>query len=284
MTMTVVGNISSLQNVLGRISELERMGRPESTQFSQVLGNVTGANRTGSAVPMGAAGLPAGGVQDALNWADTQVGTPYAAVNPFRFGDVPWDGGAHESVNGTGTVFSYPVGTKVYDCSGFATAVWRKAGVDLADYNATTSRTMLTNIPKVDPAQATAGDLVILNTDDDGTADHVGILDGKGMMIDCQPTGGVQYRAVKWDNVLGVVCLSLLPGANVTASAGGANNAALQQLMSLLQGNNASNSSLQQVTGLLQGNASGAASLNPSAVSSAVLQSQLAALLGQDQA
>jgi cell wall-associated NlpC family hydrolase len=281
--MTVVGNISSLQNVLSRIGELERMGRPESTQFSQVLGNVTGAKQaSGSAVTSGI-GQPAGGVLDALKWADTQVGTKYAAVNPFRFGDVPWDGGSHTSVNGSGTVFRYPAGTKVYDCSGFATAVWRKAGVDLADYNATTSRSMLSNIPKVDPSQAVAGDLVILNTDEDGTADHVGILDGTGRMIDCQPTRGVQYREVKWDQVLGVVRPSLLPGANVVASSSG-NNAAIQQAMALLQGTSSSNSSLQQLTGLLQGNASGAASASPAAVSSAVLQSQLAALLGQNQA
>lgn len=274
--MTAVGNISSLQNVLGRINELERMGQPESTQFSQVLGSVTKASQMSGPAVQGA-GLPTpGGLQEALAWADTQVGTPYAAVNPFRFGDVPWDGGAHESVNGTGTVFRYPAGTKVYDCSGFATAVWRKAGIDLADYGATTSRSMLSVIPKVDASQARAGDLVILNTDDDGSADHVGILDGNGMMIDAQPTGGVQYRAVQWEKVLGVVRPSLLPGASVSPGTG--NTAAIQQLTSLLQGGGSSGSQLQQINSLLQDIPSTG---SPVAASTAALQTQLAALLGQ---
>lgn len=274
--MTAVGNISSLQNVLGRINELERMGQPESTQFSQVLGSVTKASQMSGPAAQGAGLLAPGGLQEALAWADTQVGTPYAAVNPFRFGDVPWDGGAHESVNGTGTVFRYPAGTKVYDCSGFATAVWRKAGIDLEDYGATTSRSMLSVIPKVDASQARAGDLVILNTDDDGSADHVGILDGNGMMIDAQPTGGVQYRAVQWDKVLGVVRPSLLPGANVSPGTG--NTAAIQQLTSLLQGGGSSGSQLQQINSLLRGIPSTG---SPVAASTAALQTQLAALLGQ---
>jgi cell wall-associated NlpC family hydrolase len=131
-------------------------------------------------------------------------------VNPFRFGDVPWDGQAHESVNGTGTVFQYPAGTKVYDCSGFATSLWRKAGVDLAQFDATSSAKMLANIPSVDPSQARAGDLVILDSDGDGRSNHVGVLDGTGMMLDAAPSGGVQRRAPNWENALGVVRPSLL--------------------------------------------------------------------------
>jgi cell wall-associated NlpC family hydrolase len=146
---------------------------------------------------------------DALSWGRTQIGTPYAAVNPFRFGDVPWDGRAHLSVNGNGKTYQFPAGTRVYDCSGFATSVWRRAGVDLAEWGATTSQTMLSKIPRVDPSQAVPGDLVVKDTDGDGVADHVLVLDEGGYSLEA--TGpGVVRREMSWENVLGVVRPSLL--------------------------------------------------------------------------
>lgn len=150
-----------------------------------------------------------GSVDGALAWARTQLGTPYAAVNPFRFGDVPWDGGAHPSVNGNGKTYQYPAGTKVYDCSGFATAVWRRAGLDLAEYGATTSQTMLERIPRVDPAQAAPGDLIVYDTERDGNTDHVVVHLGEGMAIESTPSG-VVVRPVDWRRTVGVVRPSLL--------------------------------------------------------------------------
>jgi cell wall-associated NlpC family hydrolase len=213
--MAIVNNIG-LSHVLGRIRELEQIANPQrpqvaqGTQFSSVLQNVSGGSGEVRAMSAGSSPGSDAAIEGALSWGATQIGTKYAAVNPFRFGDVPWDGKAHESVNGTGTVFQYPAGTKVYDCSGFATTLYRKAGIDFADFNATTSASMLANIPRVDPSQARAGDLVILDSDGDGRSNHVGILDGNGMMLDAAPDGGVQRRVPNWDQMLGVVRPSLL--------------------------------------------------------------------------
>ena len=113
-----------------------------------------------------------GKVASALAWADTQVGVPYASVNPYRFGDVAWDGGAHLSVNGNGKTYQFPQGTKVYDCSGFVTAVWRKAGVDLATYGATTTESMAAKVPAVSPANAQKGDILLIDSDGDKQVDH----------------------------------------------------------------------------------------------------------------
>lgn len=186
------------------------MGQPAGVAFADVLSS-TGGPAAGSAVQTYGVrtGVATGEMADALAWGRTQIGTPYAAVNPFRFGDVPWDGGAHRSVNGNGKTYQFPVGTKVYDCSGFVTSVWRRAGVDLADWDATTSQSMLANIPRVDPSQAAPGDLVVKDSDGDGVADHVLILDEGGFSLEA--TGpGVVRREMSWENVLGVVRPSLL--------------------------------------------------------------------------
>lgn len=153
-----------------------------------------------------------GDVTAAMGWATTQLGTPYAAVNPFRFGDVPWDGGAHASVNGNGKTYQYPAGTRVYDCSGFATAVWRKAGVDLAQYGATTTELMADRIPAVSPTEARLGDILLIDSDGNGDVDHCQLLMGNGRVIHATG-GGVQYANPDWQHMVKVVRPSLLqPG------------------------------------------------------------------------
>jgi cell wall-associated NlpC family hydrolase len=137
-------------------------------------------------------------IEGMLAWADTQLGTPYASVNPFRFGDVPWDGRPHKSVNGSDTVWNYPAGTKVYDCSGFVVAAYRQIGVDLAQWNATTSGTIanckqLQDVPR---DQLRPGDLITYASKNG--IGHVVIYVGDGRTIESSGSKGVAYGTVDW--------------------------------------------------------------------------------------
>jgi cell wall-associated NlpC family hydrolase len=134
-----------------------------------------------------------------LSWAKTQIGTPYAAVNPFRFGNVPWDGKAHRSVNGSSTVWKYPKGTKVYDCSGFVVAAYRKLGVDLAAHGLASSGAMaadhrfLQSVPK---SQLRPGDLITYSAHNG--VGHVVIYLGNGQCISATGGRGVCVTPVDW--------------------------------------------------------------------------------------
>lgn len=173
-----------------------------------------------------------GDVQSALSWGRTQIGTPYASANPFRFGDVPWDGAAHESVNGNGKTYQFPAGTKVYDCSGFAVAVWRRAGIDLEKYGAANSRTMAERVPSVSLAQAQPGDLLIIDSDSNAEADHVQVYQGNGRVIEA--TGvGVHEANADWSHVTKVVRPSLLQPevAQVQSAVASTGISSLQQVL-----------------------------------------------------
>jgi len=130
------------------------------------------------------------------------LGTPYAAVNPFRFGNVPWDGGAHVSVNGSGTVWQYPRGTKVYDCSGFVVAAFRQLGVDLAALGLASSSTIHRNaggfLQDVPREGLQPGDLITFSRD--GKVGHVGIYLGDGRMIHASGGKGVNIGPVDWEH------------------------------------------------------------------------------------
>ncbi len=132
-----------------------------------------------------------------LDWAKGEIGTPYAAVNPFRFGTVPWDGGRHQSVNGSGTWWQYPAGTKVYDCSGFVCTAYKQLGVDLAARGLSTSgsiaadRTFLQDVPR---DQLQPGDLITYSG-------HVMIYMGDGKVIDSSGSKGVAINNVDWSRV-----------------------------------------------------------------------------------
>ncbi|MEZ5218117.1 MAG: hypothetical protein R2715_16380 [Ilumatobacteraceae bacterium] len=75
----------------------------------------------------------------AVDWALTQVGSPYAAINPYRFGDSkygePWtcESGVDECTlkDMNGRYRTVEAGDFVYDCSGLVVAAWLRAGVDL---------------------------------------------------------------------------------------------------------------------------------------------------------
>lgn len=191
----------------GGASGIDGVGQPS---FSQLLSRIQNTTQAGT-----------GNVDGALNWADTQIGTPYASVNPYRFGDVAWDGGAHLSVNGNGKTYQFPAGTKVYDCSGFATAVWRKAGIDLGSYGAATTEGMAANIPSVPFATAQKGDIVLIDSDGDGQMDHCQVLTGDGRAIHASGNG-VQYTTPDWANAVSVVRPTLLNGTENTATSVGA--------------------------------------------------------------
>jgi cell wall-associated NlpC family hydrolase len=211
-----IGAVGGIQEVMARIRRIEQAVGSPQVPFASVLESQTATGASPGSV--GSKGVQSfsvrtgtdPGVQEALDWGKTQIGAPYASVNPYRFGTVGWDGGSHTSTIGSKATYQFPAGTRVYDCSGFATSLWRKAGVDLGKYDATSSASMLARIPQVPWAEARPGDLVITDSDGDGVAGHVAVIDGNGTVLDAQPNGGVQRRALSWEHVMAVVRPSLL--------------------------------------------------------------------------
>jgi hypothetical protein len=217
-TMNDIGAISGIQNVIARIRNIERLSGTSQVPFASVLEREAAAGlpsgrdavSTGRVQAFSVSSEVAPGVQAAMDWGKSQIGSPYASVNPYRFGTVGWDGGVHTSTIGSRATYQFPAGTRVYDCSGFATSLWRKAGVDLGEYDATTSASMLAKIPQVPRSEARPGDLLITDSDGDGVAGHVAVIDVNGTVLDAQPNGGVQRRALSWEHAMAVVRPSLL--------------------------------------------------------------------------
>ncbi|MFN7134490.1 MAG: peptidoglycan-binding protein, partial [Myxococcales bacterium] len=135
-----------------------------------------------------------------LAWAKSMLGTPYAAVNPFRFGDVPWDGKAHASVNGSGTIFRFPKGTRVFDCSGFIVAAYRRLGVDLAGRGLASSWAFHADTAFLQPLrreQLAPGDLIVYHPRNG--VGHVVLYLGNGMAIESKGGRGVIVSDVDWN-------------------------------------------------------------------------------------
>jgi hypothetical protein len=162
----------------------------------------------------------AANAQAAIDWGLTQVGSPYAALNPYRFGDStygkPWDCALGEAtctkVDMHGTARTVMAGDYVYDCSGFVVAAWLHAGVDLVKKNAAWTDPMLLNLPHVPRADAKPGDLVLFNysghgDEVNGQTDHVGLyLNDKQMLQagSCPTGSGVCIRNIDWTKVVAV--------------------------------------------------------------------------------
>ncbi len=130
------------------------------------------------------------------------IGSPYAAVNPFRFGEVLWDGKPHQSENGSGTVWNYPKGTRVFDCSGFVVAAYRQLGVDLAAHGLYSSGTMATDtrfLQTVGRDQLQPGDLIVYQPHNG--IGHVVIYLGNGQTIESAGGSGVKVGTVDWARV-----------------------------------------------------------------------------------
>ncbi len=141
-------------------------------------------------------------IQSMLGWAKSMLGTPYAAVNPFRFGEVLWDGGKHKSVNGSDTVWQYPKGTRVFDCSGFVVAAYRQLGVDLAArglFSTSTFHADTKFLQSLNREQLAPGDLIMYHPK--GGIGHVVIYMGDGKAIEAAGGKGVVINNVDWDRV-----------------------------------------------------------------------------------
>ena len=218
MSIDGVSSFSGVSGIESRIQAIQsRIASMNGVQQSVMVGSTQQAGGASRVSASGFQDVLSGytssthDVQGALAWARGEIGTPYACVNPYRFGDVPWDGAVHESAVERGKMYQYPAGTKVYDCSGFATAVWRHAGIDLAQYNATSSSQMWKNIPRVSLDALQPGDLIIFDHELDNDTDHVQVYQGNGRVIESTPSG-VKERDLSFKGVIGAVRPSLLVG------------------------------------------------------------------------
>lgn len=187
----------------------EPPSRPNATSPGTTQPPANGVGMAPSLVsPEVSTALPVGTdprIAGMLDWAKSKQGAPYAAVNPFRFGEPPWDGGTHTSVNGSGTSWTYPAGTQVFDCSGFIVAAYRQLGVDLAAKGIASSSTMrsdtsfLQNIPQ---SELKPGDMVTYSPNDKGIG-HVVLFLGEGKCIESSGSAGVVIRDVDWQRADG---------------------------------------------------------------------------------
>lgn len=184
--------------------------RGKGLNANGVVGPETWAALASPASPAGPATGPVTGpeapaserIQSMLSWAKSMIGTPYAAVNPFRFGDVPWDGKPHKSVNGSDTVWNYPKGTRVFDCSGFVVAAYRQLGVDLAARGLASTATFHADtkfLKAVTREQLAPGDLIMYQPKNG--IGHVVIYMGNGQAIEAAGGKGVTMSQVDWNRV-----------------------------------------------------------------------------------
>jgi hypothetical protein len=178
----------------------------------------------GGMVASGVSQQALGGNLYALQWGYTQLGAPYAAINPSRFGDSTWGrqwecppgwGGCAkvDMHGGSRTALS---GQFVYDCSGFVVAAFERAGVDLVRLNAGWSDAMFRSLPRVTREQLVPGDLLLFGT---GSAadptNHVGMYLGGDRMLNattgCGGWGGVCETTINWTRVV-ALARAPLPG------------------------------------------------------------------------
>ncbi|MGE0878388.1 MAG: NlpC/P60 family protein [Acidimicrobiia bacterium] len=153
----------------------------------------------------------------AVRWANTQLGSPYAAINPYRFGDSKY-GARWDCPNGQllctrvdmhGIARTITAGSWAYDCSGFAVAAWLHAGVDLVRQNAAWTDPMYLNLPRVERANVQVGDLLLTVTTGSGDlTDHVGLYVDATHMVQagaCPNGSGVCVRGIDWSRVVAIV-------------------------------------------------------------------------------
>jgi cell wall-associated NlpC family hydrolase len=185
------------------LAKLKGHSTGSSTHSSFTPSKTSAKPTTGAGPAVQASGPRTGQINSMLQWSKSKVGTPYAAVNPFRFGSVPWDGKAHTSVNGTGTVYHFPKGTQVFDCSGFVVASYRKLGVDLAAHGLATSGAINANsnhfLQNVPTSQLQPGDLITLKPENG--VGHVVIYEGNGRIVQCSGGKGVNEAPLDWSRV-----------------------------------------------------------------------------------
>jgi hypothetical protein len=150
---------------------------------------------------------PQGG-QAAVAWAETQIGAPYAAASRYRFGDPPWPGGT--LTGDRGDRYSFPAGTRVYDCSGFVIAAWRAAGVDLVAQHGLYGSQAFPHSPleEIDPSAVIPGDLAVYSVSASGVG-HIVMIhhvdpDGTVHVIEATPSRGVHIGTINWARVTSI--------------------------------------------------------------------------------
>ena len=155
----------------------------------------------------------------ATDWALTQTGAVYAAMNPYRFGDSKygkaWDCATGETscskVDTQGKTRTSAAGSFVYDCSGLVVAAWLRAGVDLVKLGASWTEPMLSTLPKVTRETAQVGDLIMFDFDpaDSDPVDHVGLYLSPTEMVHAGTCpGGVSAvcrTTINWKNAVAVL-------------------------------------------------------------------------------
>ena len=125
-----------------------------------------------------------------LRWADSMLGTPYAAVSPYRFGEVLWDGETHAADSGSVTSYTYPAGTRVFDCSGFVSEAYKLIGVTIP----TSSDAIATStLMDVDPTDLQPGDVIVYQPI--AGIGHVALFVSGTTQIESTPSG-VHYSTV----------------------------------------------------------------------------------------
>jgi peptidoglycan hydrolase-like protein with peptidoglycan-binding domain len=132
-----------------------------------------------------------------LSWARSMIGSPYAAVNPYRFGEVPWPGGTLQDIRGN-NVGPFPSGTRVFDCSGFVVTAFKQAGINLGSIaSSSLMRSDTTRLSDIAKSDLAPGDLITYTPNDAGVG-HVVIFMGGNSAIDAAGRRGVGETTVDW--------------------------------------------------------------------------------------
>ena len=153
------------------------------------------------------------------DWALTQTGSPYASMNPYRFGDSKY-GNAWDCDPGQptctktdmqGKARTAAAGGFVYDCSGLVVAAYLHVGIDLVKQNAAWTEPMLANLPHVTRDQVQVGDLLMFDFDPSDTdpVQHVGMYLSPTEMVHAGSCAGgvsaVCRTSISWSNVVAIV-------------------------------------------------------------------------------
>ncbi len=144
------------------------------------------------------------GMAAIIAWAETQLGNPYAAIDPWRFGTPTWPGGTRTGARGD--IYTFPAGTTVYDCSGFVIAAYRQIGIDfVAQYGISGSQLFnTTRIPDADRNALQPGDIAVYEPVNG--VGHIVLIhhiepDGTVRTIEASPTYGVHIGTLRWQRV-----------------------------------------------------------------------------------
>lgn len=138
-------------------------------------------------------------IEGLLTWAQSMTGTPYAAINPYRFGTQLWPGGTLTS-DFIDRTYTFPAGTRVFDCSGFVITAFRQIGIDLPSLGGSDSQSIgdIASMELIDRAQIMPGDIIVYSPLNG--IGHVGISMGGDQMVDASPRG-VGVKPVDWSRV-----------------------------------------------------------------------------------